>query len=121
IKTDMDVPLDLEKARVQSPDNSALRALLVELEFHTLARQIDAPEDTAPAKNESAPEAARSTVSRSRESETVATAKALEKAVASAKKAGRVAIAIHTSPQPGAPYPLDPLRSTIVGVAMGLD
>ena len=117
IKTDIDVPLDLEMMRVQTPDYRALRALLVELEFHTLARQIDAPEDTpasAP-KGDTAP-----SVTRSRETEIVVSAKALERALGAAKKAGRVAVAVHTAPQPGAPYPLDPLRSTIVGIAMGL-
>jgi DNA polymerase-1 len=115
IKTDMEVPLDLESARVQEPDFRALRALLVELEFHTLARQIDAPEDAPKA------EVASITNAQPGRSETISTTKDLARVIAAARSAGRVAIAVHTAPTAGAPYPMDPLRSTIVGVALGLE
>ncbi|HEX7938386.1 MAG TPA: DNA polymerase, partial [Gemmatimonadaceae bacterium] len=120
IKTDMDVPLNLESARVQEPDNRALRALLVELEFHTLARQIDAPED-ATLKADASQASSAPGASGKGHNETISTASALKRALDTVRKASRVAVAIHTAPKPDAPYPLDPLRSTIVGVALGLD
>jgi DNA polymerase-1 len=117
IKTDIKVALDLEESKVREPDNSALRALLVELEFHTLARQIDAPED-APRSSDAKPVAG---VARERRQETVTTTKALAAVIEATRKAGRMAVAIHTAPKADAPYPLDPLRSLIVGIAIGLE
>ena len=125
LKTDVPVSLDLDALRVKEPDMRALRALLVELEFHTLARQIDAPADV-PISAPGAPAAPGATdgtraAPRHTRQETITTTTALARVIAAARSAGRVAVAVHTAPRTDAPYPLDPLRSTIVGIALGLE
>src|SRR3954471_20725361 len=48
IRKDVPVALDVDALRVREPDRARLREILVELEFHQLARQIDAPGTLAP-------------------------------------------------------------------------
>src|SRR3954471_21757848 len=43
IRDDVPVTLDLEQMRITDPDRERLRSLYVELEFHTLAKEIAAP------------------------------------------------------------------------------
>jgi DNA polymerase-1 len=44
IHTDLPVTLDLDKLVIQQPDREKLRRILVDLEFHTLARELDEAE-----------------------------------------------------------------------------
>src|SRR3954470_12033095 len=43
IHTDVEVELDVERMRITEPDRERLRSLFVELEFHTLTKEIAAP------------------------------------------------------------------------------
>ena len=57
IRTDCDVPLDLDRLRFHQPNRAELRQVYVDLEFTSLARQLsdDAPVRTAPAHSDDAP------------------------------------------------------------------
>ncbi|HEX6640614.1 MAG TPA: DNA polymerase, partial [Thermoanaerobaculia bacterium] len=93
---DLPVDLDLEALQVCEPDRDALRDLLVELEFHSLAR------DLAPA----AP-----TVAKPVTYDVAKETKDVERLVAKARSAGTIAIdAITTSD--------DAMRAQLVGIAI---
>ena len=111
IHDDVDVELDLEKAKVGEADLERLRSLYVELEFHTLAKDIAAPAATPAEEEARKPSATYVTV------DTVA---AMEKLVARARRAPHVALAVEWIVEPGTPIPTDPLRSTIVGLTLAL-
>jgi DNA polymerase-1 len=120
IRDDIDVELDLDALVVRPPDTARLRELYVELEFHQLARQISdapAPAAAAPADATPAPVAARKA---ERHFESVSTAERLREVVAAARQAQHVALRVATAPEPGAQTATDPLRSTIVGVALAI-
>ncbi|MGH7615979.1 MAG: 5'-3' exonuclease H3TH domain-containing protein, partial [Gemmatimonadaceae bacterium] len=115
IRDDLPVSLDLDSMRLAPPDLRRLRALYVELEFHVLARAIadvepstDGPENAAVAA--SAPPPANYV--------TIDTVAALEAAVARARAADYIAVAVETVVDPSAPYELDPLRSELVGITI---
>ena len=114
IRTDVDIQLDLDALRATQPDMRQLRALLVELEFHTLARQIET--DDAPAERASPSSAG---VVEKRYT-TITTPEALTALVARIRRAGRVSMAVFATPESGAPLANDPLRSTIIGLALAL-
>ncbi len=116
LKTDVPVSLELDELKVREPDTTALRALLVELEFHTLARQIETPEDVPAPASEAA-----TTAGRDRRSEIIVTTKDANRVVTAARTARRMAVAVLTAPKPDAPFATDPLRSTIVAIAIGLE
>ncbi len=54
IRVDLPIALDLDALRLATPDYSRLRSLYVELEFHTLARNLPVGEDV-PAPEEEVP------------------------------------------------------------------
>jgi DNA polymerase-1 len=123
IRNDVPISLDLEAFRVREPDNARLRELLVELEFHTLARQIEVPAggsvNTAPVgeASTSAPvprEETRHTYT------TITSPDELRDLVASARRAPHIAIGIHTAVDPDVANVNDPLRASIVGVALAI-
>jgi DNA polymerase-1 len=117
IREDVDVTLDLEALRIREPDRARLRDLLVELEFHTLARQIDVP-----AAEESLAERAQaSQLPRVQQSySTVTTASELARVVELARRSEHLAITVETAIDPAAPNPNDPLRSTLVGISIAV-
>jgi len=121
IRVDVDIALDLESLRVRESDRPRLRDLLVELEFHTLARQISVPAVPVPA------DAATETVPTPPEQKqldrkyaTVTSIGELQNVVTQARRAARLAIHVETVPDAGAPNPNDPLRSTLVGIAIAV-
>ncbi len=107
IRDDLPVTLELERLRVQPPDVTRLRPLFVELEFHNLARDL-APEATA------APE--RPAV----KYETVDTVERMRDVLAVARRAPQVAIATEVTVDFDSPSPADPLRSTLVSIAIAV-
>ena len=98
IRTDLPVELDLDALRVQEPDAERLRRIFVELEFHTLARDL----------GETAKEKAAAI---ERDFRTVDTIDAMNEAVAAVRAAGRVAVSVE-------PSDIAPLRGHIIGVAL---
>jgi DNA polymerase-1 len=107
IRDDLPITLELDRLRVQPPDVTRLRPLFVELEFHNLARDL-APEVVA------APErpAARY--------ETVATVERMREVLALARRAPHVAVDTEATVDFDSPSPSDPLRSTLVSLAIAV-
>jgi DNA polymerase-1 len=122
IRDDVPVSLDLESLRVREPDRARLRDLLVELEFHTLARQIDVPTEAADVSSTRAPSseplAARPQIAR--HYRTVSTASDVVDVIARARKASYIAIEVETVSDPAALNPNDPLRAELVGLAVAV-
>jgi DNA polymerase-1 len=126
IRTDLDVPLDLDTLRLKEPDRDALRQLYVELEFTSLARDVAAAPSSAPdvsfdfganVEAKAAPPAA--------EYETVDTTQKLARLLARVRKAtqagGMLAVDTETVIDPDSPSKVDPLRSRLVGIAMAVE
>lgn len=109
IRDDIDVPLDLERMRITDPDRDRLRSLFVELEFHTLAKDIAAP---------AAPEA--SVERPAVRYVTVDSIPLMQKAIARARKAPHIAIDTETLIDVSAPTEMDPLRATLVGLGIAV-
>src|ERR671914_1487536 len=107
IRDDLPIALELDRLRVQPPDVSRLRPLFVELEFHNLARDL-APEVIA------APE--RPAV----KYETVDTVERMREVLTHARQAPHVAIAAEVAVDFDSPSPSDPLRSTLVSLAIAV-
>ena len=109
IHDDVDVSLDLDKLRVTDPDREHLRTLLVELEFHTLAKDVAAPAAETPAAER--PPSNYVTV------ESVA---AMQKVVARARKAPYVSLETEALIDSDAPTTFDALRASLVAIALGV-
>jgi DNA polymerase-1 len=115
IRDDLPVALDLDAMRLSPPDSARLRSLYVELEFHTLAKNIpETPTDDGAAP-ETAPAPPRET-----KYTVVETTDALQAVIARARSAPHVAIDVQTVVDPSAPHALDPLRTTLVGISIGV-
>jgi DNA polymerase I len=104
IRSDLPVDLELERLRVRQPDEARLRELLIELEFHSLVKEV------APA--------ARGPAAGTRTYRTVDTPDAVREAVAAARKAPIIAVDTETMIEIGPPQPADPLRSRLVGLSI---
>ena len=113
IREDLPVALDLDAMRLSPPDYSRLRTLYVELEFHTLAKNLP----TAAAASAVMPE---KTTTPPANYTTVDTLPALEKFIARARRAPDIAIDTETVVDLDAPQPLDPLRARLVGLAVAV-
>lgn len=116
IREDLPIALDLEAFRVGVPDNARLRTLYVELEFHTLAKNlpVGAPEaGTAPTTTDAV-------AAREVKYTTVDSVSAMEEAVARARAVPYIAVESETVVDPSAPYDTDPLRSSLVGIAVAV-
>jgi DNA polymerase I len=105
IRDDLPVTLNLDSLRVQPPDVDRLRSLFIELEFHNLAR------DLAPAAV-AAPE--RPVV----RYETVDTVTRMREVVKVARRAPRIAISTEVIVDTSYTVVVDPLRSTLVSIAI---
>jgi DNA polymerase-1 len=105
IRDDLPIPLELESLRVRLPDTERLRDLYVELEFLTLARDMAAP-----------------AVEKKSQFETnyriVSTVEGVADLVARARSIGHLSIDAEVVVDPGSPVAVDPLRSTVVGLAI---
>jgi DNA polymerase-1 len=107
IRDDLPVALDLEALRVREPDAARLREIYVELEFHSLARDVAQP---APEKK----------AQKATNYKTVDTIAALEALVARARAVGSFAVDTGAVIDHGSPVALDPLRSTLVAITIAL-
>jgi DNA polymerase-1 len=114
IRDDVDIALDLEALRARPPEHARLRELLVELEFHVLARQIVVP-DGAPSAA-----AAPREQKRAHSYATVTSTAQVREIVEKARRARHLAINVETASEPDAPNPNDPLRASIVGVTLAV-
>ena len=108
IRDDLPIALDLRKLRTSEPDQQRLKELFVELEFHTMAKDIAVAVQEPPAAR-----GARYT--------TVDTIEALGAVVAKARSLGRIALDTETLIDPQSQQRADPLRSTLVGISIALN
>src|SRR5690349_12641251 len=108
IRDDVPVDLDLEQMRITDPDRERLRSLFVELEFHTLAKDIAAPETEAPVERPPTTYLMVDSVAM------------LQKAMARARKAPHIALDTEALIDPSSPTAMDPLRATLVGMAIAV-
>src|SRR5438093_286150 len=111
IRDDIDVPPEPERLRVSDPDSERLRTLFVELEFHTLAKDI--PAAPTPAAEEVQRPLLRYT--------TVDSVAMLQKVVARTGKAPYVSIDTQALVDADSPTDLDPLRATLVALTVGVE
>ncbi len=108
IRDDLPVPFDLESLRIKRPDHHRLRDLFIELEFHSLAKDsaVQAPVEQKP-----------------QQSVNYVTADTLDKmkhAIRRAREAGAISVATETLIHPESPQLVDPLRSSLVSIAIAV-
>jgi len=100
IRTDLPIELDLETLRLKEPDHDLLRETFMELEFHSLARELASPAGQASAVDGDY-----------RRIETVAEVLELVERV---RAAGEVCVDTETTDR-------DPLRAELVGLALAIE
>ncbi len=108
IRADLPVPFDLESLRIKQPDHQRLRDLFIELEFHSLAK-----DSAAQAPVEEKPRQRASYV-------TVDTLELMEPALKRAREAEVIAVGTETLIDPDSPQLVDPLRSSLVSIAIAV-
>jgi DNA polymerase-1 len=106
IRTDLPIALDLERLRVQEPDQARLKQLFIELEFTSMIKDVTAPAEEKVEKETSYV--------------AVDTLQALQRMISRARKARHISVDTETVIDPGSPTRVDPLRSTLVGIAVGI-
>lgn len=108
IRDDLSLDLQSDAMKLREPDNNRLRELYVELEFHSLVKAAGTLEQ-------------RSVVENRRVSyKTVDTIAELERVVQLARKAGEISLNVETLIDPDSPQKVDPLRSKLVSVSIGI-
>jgi DNA polymerase I len=108
IRDDLPVPFDLESLMIKQPDHNRLRDLFIELEFHSLAK-----DSAAQAPAEEKPRQSVNYV-------TVDTIEAMEHAIKRAREAEVISIGTETLIDPESPQLVDPLRSSLVSIAIAV-
>ena len=110
IRDDLPVAFDLDSLAIKEPDYQRLRDLFLELEFHSLAKDMAVQ---APAEQQT-PKQKVSYV-------TVDTVEALHRSIARAREAKMISIDTETLVDPDSPQPADPLRSSLVSLSIAVD
>jgi len=108
IRDDVPVELDLDPMKIVEPDRDRLRSLYVELEFHTIIKDIAPAEAEVPVERPATNYV------------TVDTVAMLQKAIARARKAPHIALDTEALIDPASPTELDPLRATLVGIGLAV-
>jgi DNA polymerase-1 len=109
IRTDLEVPLDLDSLKIKTPDHHRLRDLFIELEFHALAK--DSAVQAGP--TEEKPKQLVNYV-------TVDTVDGLQHAVRRAREAKVIALDTEAVIDADSPQTVDPLRSLIISVSIAV-
>ena len=109
IRADLPVTLDLESLKVKEPDYERLRDLFIELEFHSLAKDMAIQ---APAEQQQPKRAATYT--------TVDTIEGLHRVIARARDAKVISLDTETLVHRDNPQVIDPLRSTLVSISIAV-
>ena len=121
IRDDLPLTLVLDAMRVREPDTTRLRQLFVELEFNTLARSLGetAATTTSPTVPGSPPRPVETTRPPTNY-QTVDTIDALARMIARARSAPYIAFDTETVIEPDSPQKVDPLRCTLVAIAIAV-
>jgi DNA polymerase-1 len=109
IRADLPVALDLESLKVKEPDYERLRDLFIELEFHSLAKDMAIQ---APAEHQQPKRAATYT--------TVDTIEELHRAIVRARDAKVISLDTETLVHRDNPQIIDPFRSTLVSISIAV-
>jgi DNA polymerase-1 len=117
IRADLPVAFDTESMRLQEPNFAKLRDLYVELEFHGLAKNVAARAAQEPTE----PSAEQPETTATKIEYTIAdTVEKMQEAVAAARAAGSIAIDTETVIDPDSISRADPLRSTLISIAIAV-
>lgn len=108
IRADLAVSFNLDSLKMKVPDHQRLRELFIELEFHSLAKDVVAQEPV-----EQKPRKLVNYV-------TVDTLEGLEQAITRAREAKVIAIDTESLVDPDSPQLADPLRSSLVSIAISV-
>jgi DNA polymerase-1 len=108
IRDDLPILLDLNSLKVSAPDSQRLRELFIELEFHSLARDT-----VVQAPIEQVTEEALNYV-------TVDTIESLQQAIQRAREVGVISLDTEALVDPDSPQMADPLRSSLIALAIGV-
>ena len=118
IRDDLPMTLDADAARLREPNYPRLRDLYVELEFHSLAKNIaalithESAQPALAATPEVAAQKAQYTI--------VDTVEKLRDVIDRARAAGVIALDTETVVDADTPLQVDPLRSTLVSIAIAV-
>ncbi len=126
IRTDCDVPLDLDRLRFHQPNRAELRQVYVDLEFTSLARQLSDDKTTgagsAPVRSDDAPldvvAAEESTPAIPVAHRTVSTSEQLHALVRRCREVPAIAVDTETVLDADAPGIINAMRSRVVGIAI---
>jgi DNA polymerase-1 len=110
IRADLDVPFDLDNLRLKRPDYARLRDLFIELEFHSLAKDIA---NQAPAPEQQPVREVRY--------QTIDSVDQLQRFVDRAREAGVISIDTETLLDPANPQVTDPFRASLISLAIAVD
>lgn len=113
IRKDVPIELDLDTLRLSAPDTARLQRLFVDLEFHSMAAAVES-------SSEESAEAPASEITKAAQYRTVHTVGEVESLVERIRVVGRMTVDTETILEAGAPEVVDPLRSILVGVSIGL-
>jgi len=125
IREDLPVSFDNDTMRLSVPDYVRLRDLFVELEFHSLAKNVAvlAAQTPLPAAATAGPAAsvpvAPEAVIKKVSYTTVDTLEALQSLITRARAAGMISIGTETVVNADSPLKSDPLRSALISIAVG--
>ncbi len=114
IRRDVPVSLTLDKFKARDADHERLRAMFVELEFHSLAKEHAAKGQAA--KEEALPEPAAKVST----FKTVDSPAAVREVVARARAAPFISIDTETIVAADSPIDVDPMRSSLIGISMAV-
>ena len=118
IRDDLTVPFDSEATQLREPNYARLRDLYVELEFHSLAKNVAALIAHEP--TQAAAAAVPEVVARKAEYTIVDTIEKLRDVIDRARSAGVIALDTETVVDADTPLQVDPLRSTLVSIAIAV-
>jgi len=118
IRDNLSVNLDMSVMRLHEPDYARLRDLYVELEFHSLARNLPVPSGQAVEKVEVVQSEELTAVNKRVTYVTVDTVDDMLRLVKNARKTGTIALGTETVVDSGSPLKVDALRSTLVSIAI---
>jgi len=108
IRADLPVPFNLDSLRIKDPDYLRLRDLFLELEFHSLAKDIAVQ---APAEQQK-PKKSNYVI--------VDSVQALSLPIARAREAKIVSVDTETLIDPDSPQVADPLRSSLISISIAV-
>jgi DNA polymerase-1 len=108
IRADVPVELDLDHMKIVEPDRDRLRSLYVELEFHTIVKDIAPTEAEVPVEQPVTNYV------------TVDSVAMLQKVIARARKAAHIALDTEALIDAASPTEFDPLRATLVGIGLAV-